>query len=280
MRPFTLLATLLLALVLGACIGGDDGGTPVIRTPTSPPTDEPTPTEAPTDTPDPAEPTATPEPTTAPTVTPAPTEPSDDDGGNGGNGDDAVVLACNPLAPVDKQHRLPADCAPNELVALPEPYTYGGEQLLVPVARDAVIELIDAAAEDGIELKARSSYRSYNTQVSTFNYWVDTLGREEASRVSAQPGHSEHQLGTTTDLTGPNAGYTLDGMPGTPEAEWIEQNAHRFGFVVSYPQGMEDVTGYVYEPWHIRFVGEDIANDVQQSGLTLAEYLHRRANAG
>lgn len=265
----------LLAMLLFAC-GDDDGNgsTVTVRTPTSPPTaTQPagdTPTSMPTDEP-------TDEPTDAPTLTPTtvPPQPTPTTPQRGGDG--AVVLPCNDIrAPVDKEHRLPADCVPQNLVALPSAYVCPDcwEQLLTAEAADAFIEMREAAAADGYELFARSSYRSYDTQAQLYNNYVNTHGQAEADRFSARPGHSEHQLGTTTDVTAASAGYQLDPFVGTQEAAWVEGNSWRYGFIVSYPEGMESVTGYIYEPWHLRYVGLATAADVRASGLTLGEYLH------
>jgi len=251
-----------------ACGGAnaDDNPPVVIRTPTSivaspdstatPPAAQ-TPTLADTETPTLPAGSAS----ATPTVTP----------------DNAIVVACgDTLAPLDKQHRLPADCVPAGLVALPDSYTFGGGQYLVSEAANAIIELIDAAANDGVFIYVISSYRSYEHQVGTYNWHVATYGEEQASRVSARPGHSEHQLGTTADVVSASAGYVLENFPGTAEAAWVEANASRFGFVVSYPAGLESVTGYAYEPWHIRFVGVETAASVAASGLTLGQYLLAR----
>ena len=103
---------------------------------------------------------------------------------------------------------------------------------------------------------------------------MEHIGEEEAARVSAKPGHSEHQLGTTIDFTTPRVDYDLvESFGATPEGQWLAQNAGRFGFVMSYPQDKEQVTGYAYEPWHFRYVGVDVAAAVAESRLTLYEYL-------
>lgn len=184
------------------------------------------------------------------------------------------LLACNDiLAPVSKQKSLPADCVPEGLVELPVEYSYGGTQWLIAEAREAFIEMMDAAARDGFVLVARSSYRSYDEQAELFQTWVELYGEEYARRTSAEAGHSEHQLGTTVDLTSASAGYELEGFDGTPEAGWLAEHAAEFGFVVSYPEGMEPVTGYAYEPWHMRYVGRDVAAELKSSGLTLTEFL-------
>ena len=100
---------------------------------------------------------------------------------------------------------------------------------------------------------------------------------EQALRQSARPGHSEHQMGTTMDITSPSVGNDLVSAFGdTPEGKWLAANAHTFGFVMSYPPGKEATTGYIYEPWHFRYVGKAEAAAVRASGLTLHEYLLKR----
>jgi zinc D-Ala-D-Ala carboxypeptidase len=268
------------ACVFAAC-GTDANGAPVIvTTPTPLPSGAPTQPAGEGQTPPGEAPTEPGENSETPAVeTPAEaTQPTGDNGSQSTpTPDGTVIVACGDiLAPVDKQHRLPADCAPGDLVALPEAYSAAVPQYMRAEAADAAVRLFEAAIADGVYIYAISSYRSYQDQVYTFEYHVGNLGEEEAARVSARPGHSEHQLGTTTDVVSASSGYTLDGFVGTPEADWVAENAWRFGFVVSYPAGMEAVTGYVYEPWHIRYVGEAVAADVQASGLTLGQYLHSR----
>lgn len=185
------------------------------------------------------------------------------------------------LAPIDKQNWLAEDCEPPNLVPLPNSRSYGAgpdgnghwmrEDASVPLLR-----MLDEAEAEGVVLFVSSAYRSYAEQVATYQYWVSTLGQEEADRVSARPGHSEHQLGTTADVVSASAGYRLDAFAGTPEAAWVAENSWKYGFIVSYPEGKEAITGYAYEPWHVRYVGVAVAAEVHASGLTLGEYLLER----
>lgn len=203
------------------------------------------------------------QPTTAatPTKTPAPVGP-----------DGIPILACNDiLVPLDKNHKLGPDCAPTDLVALPGFASQGGEQLLRAEAAAAFLELVAAASTDGFRLFATSSYRSYQQQVITYQQNVAAGGQAYADRTSAKAGHSEHQLGTTTDVASNNASF--EGFNGTPEAKWVAENSWKFGFIVSYPPDKEPITGYAREDWHIRYVGKDVAKKVRDSGLTLHEYL-------
>jgi len=254
-RPLPILALLVLPLLLAvAC--GDDGGVVdelVARSPTPDPDVEassPADTDAAEGDPTPAPPTATP------------------------NADGVYVVSCNDIhVPLDKLHRLEADCAPVGLVAIPGAYAIGPQQV-IDIVLPHLLALLEAAAADGHRLAVVSSYRSYATQVETFQYHVNNQGLEQASRVSARAGHSEHQLGTTVDFSSAAVGFELTQAFGdTPEGRWLAGRAHEFGFVLSYPQGLEEITGYDYEPWHFRWVGQRMAEDVRARGLTLGEFL-------
>jgi D-alanyl-D-alanine carboxypeptidase len=179
------------------------------------------------------------------------------------------------LTPVDKQHALPASYVPPDLAGIPGDYLapgFGGS--LRVEARDALVEMLGAAFSAGHDIKARSAYRSYAEQQATFQYWVDTLGYEEATRVSAMPGHSEHQLGTAADLTTAEVGWDLtESLGATAAGQWLAQHGHEYGFALSYPAGQEAVTGYAYEPWHFRYIGRDAAAGWKASGMTLNQYL-------
>jgi D-alanyl-D-alanine carboxypeptidase len=187
------------------------------------------------------------------------------------NGEPVTVACGDILAPMDKQHRLPADCVPPDLRDLPAQVSIGNQRMRVEAAA-AFEELAAEARRAGYTLASVSAYRSYQDQVAAYEANRQQYG-DEVDRVSAKPGFSEHQLGTTTDVSSPSAGYGLESFEGTAEAAWLATNSWRFGFIVSYPDGKESVTGYAYEPWHIRYVGRDVAAKVHQSGLTLHEYL-------
>jgi len=177
---------------------------------------------------------------------------------------------------VDKTRPLPDGYVPDDLVFLPDavvPPGFEGRQLDAEAA-EHFVELVAAAAVEGYDLRARSTYRSYDEQVWTFAYWIEQLGQTEAERISAKPGHSEHQLGMTADVTSPSVGWTLSEAFGeTPEGVWLLENAYRFGFGESYSIDGEETTGYAYEPWHIRYVGVGCAESWRESDLTLVEFL-------
>lgn len=180
---------------------------------------------------------------------------------------------------VNKQYALPEDYAPDDLVTVEVPTVLENPEIrqLREVASEALTDMFAAAEEDGIILYARSGYRSYQTQVELFNNYVSNHGEEAANRYSARPGESEHQTGLAMDVTSESVNYQLTEAFGeTPEGQWVEENAHDFGYIIRYLEGEEEVTGYQYEPWHLRYLGKELAADVAESGLTYEEYLLER----
>jgi len=180
-----------------------------------------------------------------------------------------------PYTLLDTLHTLPESYAPEDLVPVTEAGvgtdTMKVRSLVMPDLR----ALLRAAAAAGVRLEVQSAYRSYSYQEATFAGWVAQDGLEAALKTSARPGHSEHQLGTALDFRsadGPPA-WELPDWRNTPEGAWLADNAPRFGFVMSYPEGKEAVTCYSYEPWHYRYLGRAVAAEVQASGLTLREWL-------
>ena len=258
-RRFALAATLFVPLLLAvAC--GDDPDIADSLVPRSPVPDG-APTEGAAAAQGTAEATATPSPP-APTATP--------------NAEGLYIVPCGNIhAPLDKLHRLEEGCEPDNLVAVPESYAYGNQEVVEFILPD-LLALLETASAAGHRIVVVSSYRSYETQRNTFQYHVDTYGLENAVRVSARPGHSEHQLGTTVDFSSAAVGFELvEAFGSTPEGRWLAERAHEYGFILSYPAGMEQVTGYVYEPWHFRWVGRETAAEAHASGLTLGQFLQR-----
>ena len=141
-------------------------------------------------------------------------------------------------------------------------------------ANQAAEALFQAAHdEENHVLVAVSGYRSYETQVITHNYFINTMGEQEAIRVSARPGHSEHQLGLALDVTIHALGNLTSLFSSTDEGIWLQNNAHRFGFIIRYPADREADTGYIYEPWHIRYVGIEVATEIFGSDMILEDFL-------
>lgn len=151
----------------------------------------------------------------------------------------------------------------NKTYSLPENYAPGVDA----EAYNAFLLMSEAAEADGISLNIVSGYRSYAVQKYLYNNYAEANGYEVADTFSARPGHSEHQLGLAFDLNS-----CLNSFAYTPEAKWIAENCSRFGFILRYPEGKSSYTGYMYEPWHVRYVGKDLAQAITESGLSLEEY--------
>lgn len=159
---------------------------------------------------------------------------------------------------VDRIRRLPSTYEPDDLVELDLhaadiDLNKEGHRLR-EVALGPLKEMVRAARAEGITLLVSSVYRSYDYQRTVFDYWVNELGPEQAERTSARPGASQHQLGTTIDF-----GCICEAFAQTEAGQWLAQNAYRFGFSMSYPEGLEYLTGYVFESWHYRFIGAEAA---------------------
>lgn len=192
-------------------------------------------------------------------------------------GDRSVVTNAEAVTViVNKERSLPEGYEPDDLVEPNVPFSFDGpheKRHLRKEAASALEELFAAAKEDGIELRAVSGYRSYKRQVSVYNSSVERNGEEYAARVSAKPGYSEHQTGLAIDVSSPSVGNVIEEVFGdSEEGKWLAEHAPEYGFVIRYLKDREDVTGYVYEPWHIRYVGKELAPDIAESGLTLEEY--------
>ena len=152
----------------------------------------------------------------------------------------------------------------NKSYPLPESYDPG----LLPETEEAFNKMAEAAAQDGIYLFISSGYRSHFTQAQIYQEYVERDGKMAADTYSSRAGYSEHQTGYTIDVNNPS-----DSFRGTPEAKWLAEHCSDYGFIIRYPEGKEDKTGYEYEPWHIRYLGKKLAKKVEASGLCLEEYL-------
>jgi zinc D-Ala-D-Ala carboxypeptidase len=249
-------------------------------TPSPSPVQTPSPTPAPTPTPLPT-PMVTPAPTPLPTpmVTPAPTA-TPATGGPPPTCAYMDVLTKHhdygdwPITLLDTIYHLPASYAPGDLVDSSAAGVNGGYLIRSLMANDLRAMAADARAA-GAPIRLVSGYRSYAQQQATFDYWVSVGGYEQALRTSARAGHSEHQLGTSIDVTseGGAAPWEYADWAATPAGTWMAANAWRYGFVMSYPRGAFDLTCYDYEPWHYRYVGRDLASRIVASGRTPRQVL-------
>ena len=154
----------------------------------------------------------------------------------------------------------------NKSYALPKTYNPGG---LTKETMDAFHELEKAGADAGYTYTIVSGFRSYEEQDTLYHNYVNRDGKAEADTYSARPGHSEHQTGLAMDLNCAGSAFH-----NTPEAKWLAENCWKYGFIIRFPKGKEDKTGYMYESWHIRYVGKDWAKKIYDSGLCLEEYFN------
>ncbi len=152
----------------------------------------------------------------------------------------------------------------NKSYALPYDYNPGVNS----TAYSSLQKMFTAAKKDGLKMHVSSGFRSYNTQKQLYNNYVARDGKTAADRYSARPGHSEHQTGLAFDINSASPSFAA-----TPQAKWLSENCHKYGFIIRYPKGKESITGYMYEPWHIRYLGVETATAVYESGLALEEYL-------
>ncbi|MDR7871074.1 MAG: D-alanyl-D-alanine carboxypeptidase family protein [Tissierellaceae bacterium] len=144
-----------------------------------------------------------------------------------------------------------------------------------PEAREYLDKMIAACNDEtGKNLTAFSRYRTYEYQKGLFNQYVKKDGYDNAVLYSAKPRHSEHETGLAFDIGGNDQTYWLEeSFEDTEEGIWLRENAHRFGFILRYPKGKTDITGYIYEPWHFRYIGIEHASNIFERDITLEEYL-------
>lgn len=173
---------------------------------------------------------------------------------------------------VNKTNVLRSNYTPKNLVKLNIEFlsdTSNESRCMEKKAADSLEDLVATAKKENIILIGSSAYRSYKSQLRILKEETDKKGVDYADKYVAKPGQSEHQSGLAIDVT--NRVRCFDKT--SKEAQWLANNAYKFGFILRYPDGKEDITGYNYEPWHIRYVGKDIAKEIYMKNITLEEYL-------
>lgn len=215
---------------------------------------------------------ASPPPTTGPSTTTTLPPPPDCAEGDVVTTQDAGQAWSTIL--VDTERALPADYAPGDLQNISEAgFAFTDGLALRGLVMEDLAALREAAEANGTPLSILAAFRSYEQQVDLYDRRLDELGTSEAGSRVARPGHSEHQLGTTIDVTDEGATDVDQAWGSTPAGQWVASNAHQYGFLISYPSNAQPRTCYDYEPWHLRYVGRQQAAAVIESGLTLREYL-------
>lgn len=160
----------------------------------------------------------------------------------------------------------PQDWAPQDLVP------FYGQQLRAEAAA-AAQSMMDAAARDGITLTVSSAYRSFAAQKQTYQHWVQVNGQKTADTLSARPGYSEHQTGLAIDFGSPEGCLLQECYQDTRAGQWLAKNAPDFGFILRFPKNQQHVTGYIFEPWHYRYLGVGLTQEYRASGAkTLEEF--------
>ena len=144
-----------------------------------------------------------------------------------------------------------------------------------PEAAAALEDLFEAAAQDGITLYATSGYRSYSTQKAIFERKLERMDEKQANASVAKPGYSEHQTGLAMDIEGETTKGTglTEAFGESPEGIWAAEHCAEYGFIIRYPKGKTRITGYIYEPWHLRYVGKEAAAEITELGVTFEEYI-------
>lgn len=181
---------------------------------------------------------------------------------------------------VNKENTISIEYVPTNLVAVSNPYyesSFGDCKLeMIDFVKEAFHELVLAAKKEGFTLYADSAYRPAWYQQRILDFYINKMGEEAYEKV-ALPGTSEHQLGLAIDLASFENGVYIDELTDDMEiTKWVHNNCAKFGFILRYPKGKEDITEYSYEPWHIRFVGKELAEELTASNLTLEEYKLKR----
>ena len=191
--------------------------------------------------------------TTQPTQTPTPSPTINPDSDPRFTSTDSVLIFAN------KKHKLPDGYVPSDLVSLTVATAYGDVQMKQE-ASDAISQMFAAANAEGVYPVVTTAYRSEEFQTELYNGYVERDGQEAADTYSSRPGYSDHQTGLAADIScEANSYYLNQDFENTTEGQWLAQHAHEYGFVMRYPKDKQDITGYMYEPWHFRYIGVEEA---------------------
>lgn len=177
---------------------------------------------------------------------------------------------------VNRDYPISKDYVPDDLVVPNVRFSFYGtyeKSYVRKRAAEALESLFAGASQAGYTLKAVSAYRSYERQMQIYNNNVKTRGEKNTNKVSAMPGSSEHQTGLAIDVSADSVGCGLiESFGRSAEGKWLKKNCHKYGFIIRYPKRKTKITGYSYEPWHIRYVGKNLAKYLKKNKLTLEEY--------
>lgn len=174
------------------------------------------------------------------------------------------------LVLVNKYYKLDEDYS-YDLVNMSSRYSVGSGQKINSEAYENFKSLVEDGEKAGVYIRSLSSYRSYKRQDMIYNNYLNEHGLEWTEKYSARSGHSEHQTGLAVDVVKKGVN-SFDGFEETSEFNWLDDNAHLYGFILRYPEDKSYITGYSYEPWHYRYVGVDVATYIYENDITFEEY--------
>ena len=178
-------------------------------------------------------------------------------------------LSKKELILTNKYNYLDKDYKPENIVTISSRYAYSGNEAPKEIL-DYYIEMFEQAENDGVDLVISSAYRDYENQKETYEYYKSINGEEYAKKYASLPGYSEHQTGLAFDIL--TIGVLTDEFDKTKEYEWLINNSYKYGFILRYPKGKENITGYDYESWHFRYVGKETAKQIHDEQITYDEY--------
>lgn len=175
---------------------------------------------------------------------------------------------------VNKLYTVSKDYYPTDMVAVDGSLSTNQGLYFKREAYEAYLKMLSAAQSEGLNFMICSTYRSYALQTSLYNNSLAQNGEAFTNTRSAYPGRSEHHTGWAVDITSKSMGYGLSqNFIDYPEGLWINNHCSEYGFIIRYPSGKTNITGYDYEPWHLRYVGIEAASEITSRGITLEEYL-------
>lgn len=172
---------------------------------------------------------------------------------------------------VNKYYFVDSDYSPSDLVEISNKYYYGSNHKIRKIVYDAFIDMWNAAYNENIYFIINSSYRTFEQQQNTYDFYKDNYGTTYADSIAARPGYSEHQTGLALDIFSKNYA-SADSFKNSTDYAWLQNNAYKYGFIERYPEGKENITGFNAEAWHWRYVGVEVATYIYENNITFDEY--------
>lgn len=188
-------------------------------------------------------------------------------------GKDIEMTDKSPTMIVNKYYLLNEEYVPDNLMIIPTTHSWGeyGSNQATKETLEAFINMANAAKAENINLMVNSSYRNYAEQERVYKLYEDNYGKEYADSIAARPGHSEHQSGYALDIFSTDS-TSQKTFSQSSAYDWLKNNCYKYGFIIRYPEGKENITGFNFEAWHYRYVGVDIATYINDNDITFDEY--------